>query len=249
MLARLVPLLLLAAAISHAQPIHFETASVIPDKSQLPSHYDGGPGQGAFTFTRVPLSYLIAQAYDLEPYQVSGPAWLKTETYNVTTTNPPGIPDTQWGQLMVNLLAERFGLKTHREMKELPGYELTFAPDAPTPTPLTETDEPELPRRMNRYLDGVWHFDFTSMQTMRSMLSLVLAQPTTRPPNKIPIADKTGLKGNFDFHLEFLLPESEDLLQGLTRELRQQLGLILKPANVAVEILVIDHADRVPLAN
>ncbi len=220
---------------------------VVSDNRNLGANYSGAPGSGTYTFTRVPLPYLIAQAYGLEPYQVSGPAWLQTEAYDVTVTSPPEEVD-RWGQMMVNLLTERFGLKTHRESTESPGYELTLAPDAPKPTPLAETDAPPAFLRTSRALDGVWHFDFNSTRMMQRVLGFV-PHPGPGPGPKIPIADKTGLDGKFDFHLEFVLPESEDLLQGLTTELRQQLGLILKPARVEVELLVVDHAARIPTDN
>jgi len=73
-----------------------------------------------------------------------------------------------------------------------------------------------------------------------------------------PVVDKTGLKDRYDFTLNWTLDEFQQGVQGInsTRQegidaapdlftaIQQQLGLKLKPAKDAVDVLVIDHMDR-----
>jgi uncharacterized protein (TIGR03435 family) len=79
--------------------------------------------------------------------------------------------------------------------------------------------------------------------------------------------DKTGLTGKYDYHLQYArpnnaaaaaqdLPPGSDFLDSIgepapdvVTALQQQLGLVLTKGNVAVDVLVIDRADKVPTAN
>ena len=74
------------------------------------------------------------------------------------------------------------------------------------------------------------------------------------------VIDKTGLTGMFDFHLEFT---PDDATPGITTSsdagdplgpsifaaLQEQLGLKLESRKGLLDILVVDRADKVPVAN
>jgi uncharacterized protein (TIGR03435 family) len=57
-------------------------------------------------------------------YQVIGPKRLDSERFEVTAELPEGKTRTQVNLMLQNLLAERFGLAMHRELKEMEIYEL-----------------------------------------------------------------------------------------------------------------------------
>ena len=71
-----------------------------------------------------------------------------------------------------------------------------------------------------------------------------------------PVVDKTGLKGLFDFRLQFVMeasatpaiPASEPGAPSFFTAVQEQLGLKLESAKSAVEVLVIDFAQK-PSAN
>jgi uncharacterized protein (TIGR03435 family) len=90
------------------------------------------------------------------------------------------------------------------------------------------------------------------------------------------ISDKTGLSGKFDFKLEFTLdegflagmkatlpvspnfqirdnqgpnPGQQDAVPVISSAMEKQLGLKLEAAKIAVDTLVIDHAERTPTEN
>jgi uncharacterized protein (TIGR03435 family) len=88
-----------------------------------------------------------------------------------------------------------------------------------------------------------------------------------------PVNDQTDLKGNYDFHLEYAidgpatlgrggpaLPPSRpsatgeasppaELAPGLTTALQEQLGLRLERGRSLADILVVDHVEKMPVAN
>jgi uncharacterized protein (TIGR03435 family) len=82
------------------------------------------------------------------------------------------------------------------------------------------------------------------------------------------VVDKTGLTGKYDFHLQYArpnnnaaaaaqtLPTGSDYLDSIgepapdvVTAAREQLGLTLTKGKVSMDVLVIDHADKVPAGN
>ncbi|MBZ5727500.1 MAG: TIGR03435 family protein [Acidobacteriia bacterium] len=114
-------------------PPSFDVASV----KQAAPPTDGrimrrmGGDAGMVNYTNVTLKMLIARAYDVKDYQVSGPEWLETEGYDVVAKLPPGTPKEQIPQMLQTLLAERFKVELHRENKTLPMYALVVAKNGP----------------------------------------------------------------------------------------------------------------------
>ena len=68
-----------------------------------------------------------------------------------------------------------------------------------------------------------------------------------------PVLDATGLKGTFDFSLEWSLPQdptqpagvqSEDTGPTIIAALKEQLGLTLKSTTTTAAVLVVDHIEQ-----
>ena len=68
-------------------------------------------------------------AYEVKPFQVSGPAWLDTERYDIVAKVPAATSKEQVNLMWQNLLAERFGVKLHHESKEFQVQELVVGKD------------------------------------------------------------------------------------------------------------------------
>jgi uncharacterized protein (TIGR03435 family) len=72
-----------------------------------------------------------------------------------------------------------------------------------------------------------------------------------------PIADKTGLTGTYDFNLDFSMngaPSGSQLAETRDEGLPflaaiQALGLKLQPSKVSIDVVVIDHIEKIPVAN
>ena len=90
----------------------------------------GGPGTNDPTrvrFNFATLKSMVVYAYGLKAYQVSGPGWIDTERYDIEGRMPADTTQEQMIAMLQNLLAERFGLKVHREKKDLPEYSMVVA--------------------------------------------------------------------------------------------------------------------------
>jgi uncharacterized protein (TIGR03435 family) len=96
-----------------------------------------GVPPGRLHVTCMPIMTLIQLAYisyasdvlrPLESVPISGgPTWLKNDPYNVEA-KAEGNPSSKakQGPMLQALLEDRLRLKIHREMKEIPVYELTL---------------------------------------------------------------------------------------------------------------------------
>ena len=69
------------------------------------------------------------------------------------------------------------------------------------------------------------------------------------------VLDKTGLDGVYDFELRWTNDDQNpnatdiDAVPSLFTALQETLGLRLQPQKVPVEIVVVDHVERVPAGN
>jgi uncharacterized protein (TIGR03435 family) len=91
---------------------------------------------------------LLTQAYAVKSYQITGPATLDSEHFDITVKVPAGADKAQFDTMMQNLLKDRFKMTIHREKKELPAYSMVIAKSglkmkvsAPV-DPATVTDKP-----------------------------------------------------------------------------------------------------------
>lgn len=77
-------------------------------------------------------------------------------------------------------------------------------------------------------------------------------------PNDLPVVDKTGLTGKFDFTLEYAMGLPDAALDSaaepspapfLFKALEEQLGLQLVRKKVPFDVLIIDAFDQLPTEN
>jgi hypothetical protein len=126
----LAALLIAIAPSAHAQSsrLSFDVASIQVSADQSVGHVGTiytVPG-GRFTANSVLLRVLIFKAYDLkEPDQlIAGPDWMNTIRWNIEA-QAAGNPDRVAVMRMLRaLLEDRFKLKVHWEMRELPAPDL-----------------------------------------------------------------------------------------------------------------------------
>jgi len=141
------------------------------------------------------LSFLVMMAYDLRNFQLVAPSWMEGARFDVTARIPAGTSRQEFGLMMQNLLAERFGLKVHSESREMTVFDLVVGKGGPK---LRVSDEPAAEKP-----EGPWKPAFgpparvmaavtrknDSAADLAYLLSNFLGQPVT---------DATGLKGRYD---------------------------------------------------
>jgi uncharacterized protein (TIGR03435 family) len=239
--------LVLLAWVCFAQSA-FDVASVKPSPHAVGK--DAGSqvtfGPAGINGRNVTLKQLIVAAYGLQPYQVfGGPGWLDVSEYDVEAkaVAPVAFKGQIEGMLQA-LLADRFRLSAHRETRELRIYELVVVKGGPKIQPIKDSQAPAPPFRGN--LDQFANF-----------LSIQLSIPAIDDPTKpsiasgppVPVVDNTGLFGVYDIAVDVKPEPGGDAFTLWQRFLRDQLGLRLESKKEAVEVLVIDHAERAPSAN
>jgi uncharacterized protein (TIGR03435 family) len=239
----LLTLLLLAAPVFAQAGPSFEVATIKPSPPLDPQKIAAGQLQigmnvtkGRVTFGFMPVSALIMQAYKIKPHQVSGPAWLNEDRFDITATFPEGATSEQVPEMMKGLLAERFGLTFHWTSEEKPVYALVVDKDGPK---LKEAQEPAPPtanepkpdavigsgenavsmRRTNQGMSmttsktGAVNMTMGPDGNMRmeigKMTMADLADALTQFVDR-PVVDKTELKGTYQVALEMAMA---DILQ------------------------------------
>lgn len=216
--------------------LRFEVASIKRHKAEP------GPGTSSMTVTggrmtcsNVSLRKLIVNGFGVKDYQVSGPDWMGTESYDIVATLPAESRGDQLLPMVQNLLADRFHLQYHRETKEMPVYAVVVAKGGIKMTPV------EFGRGSTSSSSG--HMDATRIPIQK--LAEFLAQRLDRP-----VLDMTDVKGFFDFKLDWAPDEKNtDNLPDLMTAVQQQLGLKLEARRAPVEILVVDGAEKTPTEN
>jgi uncharacterized protein (TIGR03435 family) len=253
----------------------FEVASVKPSTGPT-----GERGQrGRYTATRT-VKFFIADAFFFgTPSQMSrvigGPEWIDSDRYEINTQastpfqSSPDGPPRELFLMIRSLLEDRFKLVTHREVREMPIYELVLAradgrlgeglhksdvdcdavfaarqAGVPPPPPRGPMDPPPC-RLMGgpaRMIAGG-----TTMEQLATNLGLRVERA---------VIDKTGLSGRFEFNLAFTpdrmpngvpppgVPPIDPDGPGIFTALQEQLGLKLVPAKAQTDVIVIDSVER-----
>jgi uncharacterized protein (TIGR03435 family) len=234
--------LLLAPYVAPQTLPSFEAATIKPTPNPAPGQgYWNYPGQSRFSAHDLSLEFLIQMAWGIEANQISGePSWLDSDFYDVEAKPEEGIKLSrdELKPRLQNLLVERFHLAAHFETRMVRGYALVAAKGGPKLQPTKGDHFPGF--RINTgagHLEGLnW-----SMSYLATMLQRV---------NGLPVADETGITGSYDIKLEFAPELDQDsTLPSLFTALRETLGLELKAQKIPQQVLVIDHIDRVPVAN
>jgi uncharacterized protein (TIGR03435 family) len=95
---------------------------------------NGGPGSrdpGQITVTNMGVGDLVANAYDVKSYQISGPPWMDSQRFDIVAKVPAGATKDDARVMWQNLLKERFGLALHHETKEMAMYALVVGKNGP----------------------------------------------------------------------------------------------------------------------
>src|SRR5271170_6446097 len=124
---RWLVLLIAAVAMNAQAPPAFEVASIKPGDMETLRQGRGAlarsdPGQ--VTFHYLTVKHMIMRAYDVKIYQIDAPAWVDNQFHDIVAKIPEGAAPDQAPAMLQTLLAERFGLKVHRESKSQPVYAL-----------------------------------------------------------------------------------------------------------------------------
>jgi uncharacterized protein (TIGR03435 family) len=225
--------------------LQFEVASIRPHQStgDEPSDRKMLPG-GRFVATATSVRTLLRIAFGTDSIS-SAPNWVDNETFDIngTTVNHAEVnTPQQFQQLILSLLEDRLALKFHRQEKEAPVYWLELemiGKLGPDLKPSTADSQPNMSRNSS---------GSSAAMKVSKMSMTDVAAGLSRQVDR-PVEDHTGLKGNFDFQIEWAPDEGpESDLPSLFTVLKERLGLKLQSAKGITETIVIDQITH-PSAN
>jgi uncharacterized protein (TIGR03435 family) len=187
---RIIWTLAFALAAAAQPPARFEVVSIRPmpptEDGRMAMSMDDDPGRVGWK--GVPLIVMIAQAYGVNEFQISGPDWLKSERYEVSGKLPEGSTRRQVPEMVRAMLEDRFKLTAHKATREAPVYALSVAKGGSKLKPAQGQD--------GSMRGGPGRI--TAIAVPVGMLALQLSRTLDRP-----VLDETGVSGLFDMKLEY----------------------------------------------
>ena len=232
-----------------------ETSSTVHDHTHIVS----SPGDGSFRAQNVSVTDLLEFAFALPDSRIVATGEVKdrlraprfdleAKSSAEEDAHLHGLPTEQAKsekrRLVEALLVERFGLKTHRETRELPIYMLVVAKSGPKFLASKASGTSYSMGRGTLTIEG----GDRTVEKMADNLASVLGRP---------VVDQTGIEGRYLMKLRWLpddgpapmLNGSPDTsLPSIFTAVEEQLGLKLVAGKGPVEVLVVDHVE-LPSAN
>jgi bla regulator protein BlaR1 len=248
-------LLNLNLAPARAQDATFEVASIKPNLSGSDVMAIMPPAGGRFTATNVSLGILMAVAYDVRSFQISGlPGWAWSEKYDLIAKAEGNPNRDEFRSMMQRLLAERFQLRLHRETKAMKGYALVQNKRGAKPLKVHEGDcGPD--SNKGAAVCGGFAVNVASLDGTRVDMKQLASTLAQQRDVGRPVVDKTGIPGFFDVHISWSAAGSIAPSAGLQAvatddsvsvftALQEQLRLRLDPDMVETEVLIVDQAEK-----
>ena len=250
----------------------FEVASIKPNRS---GRADVSTNWGADTCVvkNVTAKRLIAMAYGvMEKDQIAeAPGWTESDRYDINakiedsmTEKMRRLPLDQQGEqfrlLVRSLLEDRFQLRVSHATKDLPVFALVVAKNGPklAPTTLPPDDPANTRMRTPRFL----RTPASGQLVARGQAIVALLGMLSREVGGHVVLDETGLKGEFDFKLQWT-PEtssptlategsqtslaaspSETSAPSIFTALQEQLGLKLESRKAPRDVIVVTQIKK-----
>ena len=228
----------------------FDVASVKPSKHEVGPDYNNQLtySPGGFTGRNVTLKRLVAEAYHLQLNQILGPGWLGQNEYDVDARTAEAATREQMALMLQSLLTQRFHLAKHSEMREMRDYELVIDKSGPKIHPMKDGE--------STAGQGGFHFH-GDLRQFADLLAVQLTMPAMDNPgepvrasqSQVPVLDKTGFAGIFDFNVDIRPELGTDGFTSWQRALQDQLGLRIESRKGNVPVVVVDEASKIPTEN
>lgn len=201
---------------------------------------------GTLTFGNASLSDLLKYAFNItSDAQLAGPDWMtsKAVRFDIEAKTAPETTREQLTLMLQTLLADRVKLVAHHEQRDM--RYLTLMPEKNGPK-LAKAQEPPPPDSGYTTAGHIvrHHMQLTQLATLISRFE------------RQPVVDMTGLTGFYDVTLEWTptdfsaqSPTEPAAGPSIFSAVQSDLGLKLEARKGPLDVLVVDQALRVPIAN
>ena len=237
----------------------FDVTSVKPNTSGE----QGGSSSarpGRYVGINVTLRRVIGLAYRPVQEFAGGPDWINTDRFDIEGRSDGTPSQPQMLEMLRSLLADRFKLVVHKEVRPMPAFALVLArADGRTGPQLRGTDPcvAPPPGPDPRPSPGPWCGGFSvgngSLKGTGVTMTQLAAELSSATEGR-HVIDRSGLTGSFDVTLTW---NAEAMRPGaapgpdtasIFAAIQEQLGLKLESITAPIEVIVIDRAER-PAAN
>jgi uncharacterized protein (TIGR03435 family) len=246
--------LMLLPAMAPGQPrqpsLRFESVRLEASRPQDPVATLGILPNGHIEFHNVTLRKIVAAAYAVAPEMVTGgPAWIDSRHFDLIAKAPAGTTQADRLSMLQAFLADRFKLALHRDKKIIPVYVLALGKDGPKVEPSASGGVSDCipvagdPKQLHLRCRSVSMSDLADWLSQRASNYL-----------RLPVVDRTGLKGTYDLQLDWMGKFSydaaartdsgapKDPLAVSIFDAVSRIGLTLNQQEEAADIVVIDNA-------
>ena len=221
---------------------------------------------GRYEIRNATMVDLIRTAYTVDAANVlQGPSWLEYDRFDVAALVPPNTtPDTQ--KLMLQaLLADRFKLAVRRDTKPVAGHVLVMGrgrhklKEVADPAAAPGCQTQAVPAQRPSGVPGQVVLPMAGL-VCRNVTMDTFAADLKRLTNGYvtnAALDQTGLKGSWDFELQYTqramlgLAASMDgaVATSLSDAIDKQLGLKLEERDIPTPVLIVERVNATPTAN
>jgi uncharacterized protein (TIGR03435 family) len=203
--------------------------------------------KGRITMTNVSLRDVLTHAFNVKVQQLNTPDWMESTRFDITAKLPEGANKDQVPEMLRTMLAERFQLTTHKESKVMPVYALIVAKGGPKLK--------EFPGEGGLNTGGS-----AKGRTMKGKVSMSTLADSLSGMLDRPVVDMTEIHGSYEVDLAWAPEETPrdpgdskagDAPDGPTvfTALQEKMGLKLEARKAPMDIIVVDHAEKVPSEN
>jgi uncharacterized protein (TIGR03435 family) len=241
--------LLPALALSQDRPA-FEAASIKVDDQPEQSGIIT-PNPEGLTAHNVSVKTCILLAWRLKDYQISIPAAFRdsmdSPRYDIVARAAGPVSSDQRMLMFQSLLIERFHLDVHFEKQDRPVFALVVAKGGPKD--LHDPTPGNAPHSDPGFVDPNGARHWTLYNQPVSALIGMISNGLSRP-----LIDGTEIKGSYDF--AFVMPAwnrtdplGDYMVADVFPEVQRQLGLRVEARTAPIDVLVVDHIDKLATAN
>jgi len=220
----------------------------------------------------MPLRQVILSAYSIQPFQlVNAPEWLTTERVDLVAKAESPVPVSEVQQMLQPLLAERFKLVVHHEMREMDALALVLVNKDGRLGPNIKKSEGDCAGV------GTNRFAFTPEQPVGASppcgiqpaglgrivatgIDMLGLAALLAPSQRREVIDRTGLVDRYDVNVTYTpeafsagalaqrpagvdRPNVDPNGPPLPTAIQQQLGLKLESTRAPIDVIVVDRIE------
>lgn len=204
---------------------------------------------GRLTLRKVNLAGIVSWAFDVGLWDLVVPNWAELRpgapTYDIDATATRPVSQQQCKLMLQRLLVDRFQFVAHHEQR-LGVHRVARLTKGGSKLMETAAVEPVMPTMKN---DGSrFIYRGFSIADFLAHLNLIGIEG--------PIYDQTGLRGRYDFILNYgkYIEDSDpqhrlNALEAARIDAMRELGLEVVELKIPVDTFMVDHAEKIPTEN